>query len=194
MVVVGLDEAGAGPGFGSLWAGAVYLKSEITGVDDSKRLSERKRNLLRPKIEEGSHYGLGEVTSTEIDELGMAEARRLVFERALDNYVERNGPEPTFLEIDGTIFRPWKRNGVVVPYRLTPGGDALYPCVSAASILAKTTRDAQIIQLCKEHPELNERYDLCANKGYLSKRHMDGIQTYGMTDGHRRSFKIARRV
>ena len=76
MVEVGLDEAGAGPGLGSLWAAAVSLTADVDGLADSKKLTERKRDHLRSVLLESSHYGLGEVTCTEIDEMGMAEARR----------------------------------------------------------------------------------------------------------------------
>lgn len=189
-IVVGLDEAGAGPGFGSLWASAVHLTKEVPGLADSKKISEKKRNDLRGVIQASAHYGLGEVTSTEIDSGGMAEARRLVFERALDDYVARGGPPPTRLEVDGTIFRPWAHDGRVVPYHTRPGADATIPCVSAASILAKTTRDAQVIELCDRHPLLHEKYDLRANKGYLSSRHIQGIRDHGRSPWHRHSFHI----
>ena len=189
-VVVGLDEAGAGPGFGSLWAAAAHLTCDVPGLADSKQLSDKKRNDLRSAIESSAHYGLGEVTAGEIDSLGMAEARRLVFERALEDYVSRGGPCPTLLEVDGTIFRPWTHNGVVIPHRLQPGADALVPCVSAASILAKTSRDAQVIGMCDEHPYLQDHYDLRANKGYLSHRHIQGIREHGRSPWHRHSFHI----
>lgn len=189
-VVVGLDEAGAGPGFGSLWAAAVHLTEEIPGLTDSKKLSEKRRLECRARLEATAHYGVGEVTAEEIDAMGMGEARRLVFERALDNYVARRGPTPTLLEVDGTIFRPWSYDGSVVPYHLAPGADATVPCVSAASVIAKTTRDAQVLELCDHHPYLHERYDLRANKGYLSHRHIQGIREHGLSAWHRRSFRI----
>lgn len=186
MVVVGLDEAGAGPGFGSLWASAVYLTESVPGLADSKKISERRRMQLRDVILESCHYGLGEVTSAEIDELGMGEARRLVFDRALDDYAARDGPPPTHLIVDGTLFRPWRG----VPFTVQPRADATVPVVSAASILAKTTRDAQVSALCDAHPELHAHYDLRSNKGYLSRKHIDGIRTHGYSDWHRRSFHI----
>lgn len=190
MVVVGLDEAGCGPALGSLWAGAVYLPVSIEGLGDSKKLSEKKRTLLRGRIVEHAVYGVGEVTCTEIDAMGMAEARRLVFERALDDYMARGGPTPTDLQVDGTIFRPWSHNGVRIPHTCTPGADATIPCVSAASIMAKTTRDMQILDWCDRDPTLQERYDLRANKGYLSARHMDGLRAHGQCEWHRTSFHI----
>lgn len=195
MTLVGLDEAGCGPVVGSLWAAAVHLRGleGLEGLTDSKQVSERKRAVLRAQIvDKGHYYGLGEVTCAEIDACGMAEARRLVFERALADYVARGGPDPTMLEVDGTIFRSWTSpvTGHVVPHTCTPKADATVPCVSAASILAKTTRDAQISELCDAHPELDTRYDLRNNKGYLSPKHLAGLQEHGRSAWHRASFRI----
>ena len=188
MVVVGLDEAGCGPAFGSLWAAAVHLPCDVFGLADSKKLTEKKRKLLRSIIEECAHYGLGEVTHTEIDAWGMARARRVVFHRALDDYIARGGPTPTKLEIDGDIYEP--RLEDETPFTLTRGGDATIACISAASIMAKTTRDAQIVRLCEEHPDLHEKYDICSNKGYLSRRHIDGLKEHGKSVWHRQTFRV----
>ena len=160
MEVVGLDEAGAGPAFGSLWAAAVHLPVPIDGLADSKKISHRRRVALREQIVASAHWGVGEVTCTEIDTFGMAEARRLVFERALDDYASRHAT-PARLVVDGTIFRPWRG----VPYECVPRADATVPCVSAASILAKTTRDAQVEEWCDADSTLDARYALRANKG-----------------------------
>ena len=190
MVVVGLDEAGTGPLLGSLWASAVHLPTPIVGLADSKRLSAQRRAALRETIVETAQYGMGEVTSTEIDTIGMGEARRLVFERALEDYVSRGGAPPTHLRVDGTLFRPWSYRGAAIPYALEPGADATVPCVSAASIMAKTTRDAQILALCDAHPDITQRYDLRANKGYPSARHVAALRTHGYTPWHRTSFRV----
>lgn len=186
-MLVGLDEAGCGPIFGSLWAAAVHLEADVEGLADSKTLSERRREALREAVLRAARYGLGEVTATEIDSLGMAEARRLVFERALDDFAARNHDAlPTRLVVDGTIFRPWRD----VPYECVPRADATVPCVSAASVLAKTTRDAQVARLCDEDPTLDERYGLRKNKGYPSKGHVDGVRVHGRTAHHRASFRV----
>ena len=190
VVVVGLDEAGCGPGLGSLCAAAVHLTRHVEGLADSKKLSEARRERLRDAIVAASHYGIGTVTSAEIDALGLGEARRLVFERALEHYMDSGGPAPTWLEVDGTIFRPWTLDGVAVPHRATPGADARIPCVSAASILAKTTRDREVRDLCDAHPHLDEQYDLRRNKGYLTKRHLEGLRLHGLSQWHRHSFRI----
>lgn len=188
MVEVGVDEAGVGPAYGSVWAAAVHVPRPVEGVRDSKTLSERRRDAFRNRIlaEEGVAYGLGEVTYDEIDRLGLAEARRLVFDRALDDYAARDGPTPTKILVDGSLFRPWRD----VPYECHDRADALFPCVSAASILAKTSRDAQVRAWCEEDPTLHERYALKSNKGYLSTAHVEGLRTHGYSARHRRSYHI----
>lgn len=185
MLVVGLDEAGAGPGYGSLWAAAVHLR-EALDVKDSKKLTARAREALREKIMAAAEYGLGEVTAEEIDSFGMGEARRLVFERALEDFRDRTRRTPEYLVVDGTVFRPWRG----VPYECQEGADATVPCVSAASILAKTQRDAQVLAWCDADPTLDERYGIRSNKGYLSARHVQGIREHGRTARHRTSFRI----
>ena len=185
-VLVGLDEAGVGAAFGSLWASAVHLVVGVA-VDDSKRLTPRARNAMRAALLAPGvcHHGMGEVTAAEIDDLGMAEARRLVFDRALDSYAASGAPFPTNLVVDGTLFRAWRG----VPYVCQPRADAEVPCVAAASVLAKTTRDAQVVAWCDEHPEA-AHYALRSNKGYLAPAHIEGIRVHGRTAEHRHSFHI----
>lgn len=187
MMIVGVDEAGCGPAVGSLWAAAVALPRDVPGLADSKTLTAAKRAALRKALEEQSMYGLGEVTCAEIDSVGLGEARRLVFERALDDFVRRTGGVvPDKIIVDGTLFRPWRN----VDFECIEKADALVPAVSAASIFAKTQRDAQILHLCDARPELDERYGLRSNKGYLSTRHMNGLVAHGRSDVHRKSFHI----
>ena len=190
--LVGLDEAGCGPGFGSLWAAAVHLRPGAPlpqGLRDSKRMTEAQRWRVREALldaESGCQYGLGEVTSAEVDALGLGECRRLVFERALDDFVARNARTPTELIVDGTLFRAWRG----VPHRCVPRADATVPCVMAASVVAKTTRDAQVVALCDADPTLDARYQIRSNKGYLSAAHLSGLRTYGHSEHHRRSYRI----
>lgn len=185
---MGLDEAGAGPAFGSLWAAAVHLPdgASVEGLADSKKLTERRRDALRAALLDRAWYGLGEVTAREIDAQGLGEARRLVFERALDDLVARGHPEPSHIVVDGTLYRPWRG----VPHECVPRADATVPCVSAASILAKTTRDAQVLALCDADPALDARYGLRSNKGYLSARHVEGLRAHGWSDHHRTSYRV----
>jgi ribonuclease HII len=185
-MLVGLDEAGAGPAYGSLWAAAVHLPVAVDGLADSKALTPARRAAVRERVLAVAAYGLGEVTAAEIDAAGMAEARRLVFERALDDFVARGHATPTELVVDGTIFRPWRG----VPHACVPKADATVPCVAAASVLAKTTRDAQVEAWCDADPTLDARYALRKNKGYLSPAHVAGLKAHGPADRHRRSFRI----
>jgi ribonuclease HII len=185
-MLVGLDEAGAGPAYGSLWAAAVHLPVAVDGLADSKALTPARRAAARERVLAVAAYGLGEVTAAEIDAAGMAEARRLVFERALDDFVARGHATPTELVVDGTIFRPWRG----VPHACVPKADATVPCVAAASVLAKTTRDAQVEAWCDADPTLDARYALRENKGYLTRAHVAGLKAHGLADRHRRSFRI----
>lgn len=190
--MLGLDEAGCGPAFGDLVASAVFIPETVAslkGITDSKKLSEKKRNIFFETICSECLFGIGKVTNHEIDENGLAEARRVVFERALDNFQEKY---PNFeikkLIIDGTIFRQWKN----IQYECVVGGDSKYEAVSAASIIAKVTRDNDIYNLCKENPYLDEFYDISKNKGYLSsKKHKEGIKKHGLSVFHRHSYKIS---
>ena len=184
--MLGLDEAGVGPAFGSLWAAAVADHPDLQGIKDSKSVTPTRRAAMRETILATAAYGLGEVTHAEIDSLGLGEARRLVFERALDDYVARGHPMPTSLVVDGTLFRAWRG----VPFECRPKADATVPCVSAASILAKTTRDAQVLALCDADPSLHAKYDLRNNKGYLSPPHIAGLREHGYSEHHRRSYRI----
>ena len=189
-MIVGLDEAGVGAAYGSLWAAAVYLQRDdvVDGITDSKKLSKRKREAIAVALkaaEADVMYGLGEVTQMEIDTNGMGEARRLVFHRALDDFLKRNGEKlPEKLIVDGTLFRDWRG----VPFECLPGADAKIACVGAASILAKTTRDAQVKQMCDN--DTHAKYGIRKNMGYLSKEHLNGLKTHGWGPHHRRSYKI----
>ena len=186
MVVAGLDEAGCGPALGDLVAAACVLPDAIAGLADSKKLTPRRRRALYEQITQRCAYGLGVVTNVEIDERGLAWARRAVFHRALDDLVERTGCVPDSLVVDGTLFEPWRG----VPYECKPRADATVPCVSAASVLAKVTRDDSVDALCDAHPELDERYGVRSNKGYLAPKHLEGLRAHGFTQWHRCSYKI----
>ena len=184
-----LDEAGCGPAFGDLVASAVSVPTNVllNGVTDSKKMSEKKRSIFYKKICDECFFGIGKVTNKEIDSLGLGEARRLVFERALNDFELKY---PTFeMEkhiVDGTIYRQWKN----VPYECIPKADSIYIAVSAASVIAKVTRDNDILNLCKDNPYLNEYYDISSNKGYLTKSHKIGIAKHGKSVHHRLSYKI----
>lgn len=187
-IVAGVDEAGCGPAFGDLVAVACILPTEpqIEGLTDSKKLTDTRRRKLYETITTHCTYGLGVVTNVEIDERGLAWARRAVFHRALDKLMERLGRLPDSIVVDGTLFEPWRG----VPYECLPKADLTVPCVSAASIVAKVTRDDSILALCDAHPELDPQYGLRANKGYLAPKHLTGLKLHGFTPWHRRSYNV----
>ena len=96
---------------------------------------------------------------------------------------------PDKLLVDGNYFKPYLDESGFIPHMNIKGGDNAYMSIAAASILAKVSRDEYIDSLCNEHPELNEKYSISTNKGYGTKKHMDGIKQYGITPWHRLSFK-----
>ena len=186
-VVVGVDEAGAGPAFGSLWAAAVQLTAPVEGLRDSKKLTERKRAALREAVLATARVGMGEVTKDEIDGMGMAECRRLVFERALDDFVAANGGlVPDHVLVDGRLYRPWRG----VPFECHDRAEDAFPEVAAASVLAKTTRDAQVLAWCEADPSLHAKYAIRSNKGYLSPAHLAGLKEHGWSPLHRTSYRV----
>lgn len=186
-ITVGVDESGVGCAWGNLWASAVHLPTPVPGLCDSKKMTEKRRERMRSEVLATARYGMGEVTHAEIDEMGLGEARRLVFERALDDFAQKYECIPDHIVVDGTLYRPWRN----VPYTLEPRADDTYPCVSAASVLAKTTRDRQVLQMC-DGPEGDAYapYGIRSNKGYLSKQHIEAIRTLGRTPVHRQTYHI----
>jgi ribonuclease HII len=187
--MIGLDEAGVGPAFGNLIACALHMPDAVSlpKLTDSKKLTPRMRDELYESITETCLFGIGTVTNSEIDTGGLGEARRLVFERALEDF-ERKYPDfqMTDMIVDGQIFRPWKS----IPHQCMNKADLCIPAVSAASVIAKVTRDRQVIALCDLERELDSQYDLRKNKGYLTQKHIEGIRKHGRSKHHRMSYKI----
>lgn len=187
MKVVGLDEAGCGSLMGPLVASAVLL---IDGNDekynDSKTISDSKRRKMFKGITMKHSFGIGIVTSEEIDSFGMAKSRRLVFHRALDSLVNIfPNAIPELIIVDGTIFENWND----IKYECIPKADSKYSCVSAASIVAKVIRDDIVLKIKEEDIESFEKYGWGKNKGYPTKIHKDAIKQYGITRYHRKTFK-----
>ena len=176
--ICGIDEAGRGPLCGPVVAAAVILKKDdhIEGVNDSKKLSEKKRELLFETIKEKAvAWSVGIVDETIIDEINILEATRLAMKKA----VEGLQVKPQYALVDAE-----KKVPIDVPYMPIIKGDALSESIAAASIIAKVTRDHMIIELDKEYPE----YNFAKNKGYGTKEHTDAINKYGLCKAHRRSF------
>lgn len=182
FVEAGCDEAGRGCLAGPVVAGAVILKpgSDYPELDDSKKLTEKKRVQLRELIiNEALAYGVGVVTAAEIDEINILNASFLAMHRALDQLKVR----PEFLLIDGNRFNKYQD----LDHVCVVGGDAKYQAIAAASILAKTTRD----RLMEEYDLRYPQYHWKKNKGYPTPEHKQAIADYGITELHRKSFNMA---
>ena len=180
MLEAGCDEAGRGPLAGSVFAAAVILPHDFYHplLNDSKQLSEKNRNLLRPIIEkEAISWAVEEVSAEEIDRINILNASILGMQRASLKLNQR----PDFLLIDGNKFKPFE-----IPYQCIVKGDATYASIAAASVLAKTYRDEYMRQLAKECPEYGWEH----NMGYPTKEHIEAIKKYGFTKYHRKSFHL----
>jgi ribonuclease HII len=176
--VCGVDEAGRGPLCGPVVAAAVILPLglEIEGLNDSKKLSEKKREALFDVIcEKAIAYSIAEASPAEIDEINILNASMLAMRRA----VEGLGVKADFALIDGNCSR-----GFEIPTETVVKGDAKSYSIAAASILAKVTRDRGCIELDREYPE----YGIAKHKGYPTKDHMDAVREFGPSPIHRKTF------
>jgi ribonuclease HII len=189
---VGIDEAGRGPFFGRVYAAAVILNSDfdVSRVKDSKKFTnEKKRKEAAEYIKENSIWKVAYMDEKVIDKINILQATM----RAMHEAVLGLPCTDIVLLVDGNYFKPLFRvvgdNTQMVPFTCIEKGDVTHPCISAASILAKVAHDDYILDMCKEHPEL-ERYGLVKNKGYGTKQHRDAIREYGLSPWHRKSFKI----
>lgn len=177
-MIAGVDEAGRGPLAGPVVASAVILNPDdpIVGLDDSKKLTAKRRVVLETEIRARALYiGVGMASVEEIDAINILQATFLAMTRA----VEALAHEPQHILVDGNRLPRWRYSAEAVV-----GGDALHPCISAASIIAKETRDRIMIEAALEHPH----YGWESNKGYGSAKHMAALKVHGPTPLHRRSF------
>ena len=180
--VCGCDEAGAGPLAGPVYAAAVILPlgEDIPGLNDSKKLSEKKREALFPVIQEKAlSWAVAWVTEREIDASDILSARMLAMQRAIDGLDQR----PDFALIDGNRDRG-KRAAILLPHRCVVKGDSLSASIAAASILAKVSRDRFMVQMAARYPEY--RFD--RHKGYPTKLHYELLRAHGPCPIHRKSF------
>ncbi len=178
VLVAGMDEAGRGPLAGPVVAAAVILDPEnpVYGVDDSKKLSPKKRAALKDEIEEKAiSVGVGIVDVETIDSINILEATKLAMKKA----VEALDPQPQLLLIDAVQLKD-----ISVQQRSIIKGDALSVSIAAASIIAKETRD----EMLKAYDELYPEYGFASHKGYGTKQHMDAIRNLGPLPIHRKTF------
>ena len=177
----GTDEAGRGCLSGPVVAAAVILPKDFMHpfLNDSKQLSEKKREELRPFIEENAiAYGVSFVWQEEVDKINVLQASITGMHRSL----EQLKIEPEFIIVDGNKFKNYKE----IPHKTIVKGDAKYMSIAAASVLAKTYRDDYMAAIHKEFP----MYNWQKNKGYPTKEHRDAIRKFGATKYHRKSFKL----
>jgi ribonuclease HII len=194
-IEIGVDEAGRGPLFGRVYTAAVILPRENFDhhrIKDSKLIKSKKKiKELSDYIKANSIWSITYSDEKQIDEMNILQATMHSMKQSILQILTT---EPTTLLIDGPYFHAITRFNKdlqrleQIPHECVVNGDNTYTCIAAASILAKVARDEYIEELCDEYPELNEKYGLLTNKGYGTKKHMDGIKTYGITEYHRKSF------
>lgn len=188
LIVCGVDEAGRGPLVGSVVAAAVVLDSDnpIDGLRDSKKLSASKREMLYELIISRSKaYSIAEANSQEIDEINILQATMLAMKRAIEGLETSLGCLPNKALIDGN-----RLPSIDIPAQAIVKGDAKEPAISAASILAKVTRDQQMQRLHSEFPE----YGFNEHMGYPTPAHLEALNRYGACREHRKTFGPVRRV
>ena len=186
--VCGVDEAGRGPLAGAVVAGAVVLDPEnpITGLKDSKKLSPARREFLFEQIQlKAKAWGIGEASPIEIDEINILQATMLAMRRAIEDLTTRLGGWPDKALIDGN-----RCPELPIAAEAIIKGDAKEPAISAASILAKVTRDRQMRALHELHPQ----YGFAQHMGYPTEAHFAALKEFGACDQHRRSFSPVRHV
>lgn len=183
-LVAGVDEVGRGPLAGPVVTAAVILDPErpIEGLNDSKKLTERKRQQLAELIRERAlAWSLGRAEVAEIDQLNILQATLLAMQRAVAGLSIQ--PEQILIDGPHCPVMPCPVQGII-------GGDALVPAISAASILAKVARDAELVELDKRYPE----YGFAQHKGYPTAAHLAAIERFGILSIHRRSFKPIKKL
>lgn len=184
-IEIGVDEAGRGPLAGPVVAAAVVLcQSPPQGLDDSKRLSAKRRAVLDEEIRSNCAWGVGIVEPDEIDRINIFAATMLAMTQAVGRLCVVLGMQPKMVLIDGNMTPQGRCDGWHWPARAIVGGDALEPAISAASIIAKQWRDRLMEDAARVHPE----YGWERNKGYGTAEHMEALRLHGPTPHHRRSF------
>lgn len=183
-LIAGTDEVGRGPLVGPVVAAAVILPENyyLEGLDDSKKLTEKKRDKYYDIIyKDAVSVGIGIVDAKTIDEINILEASRLAMKKAVEDLKIR----PEYILSDAM-----KLDNQSIPYTDIIHGDALSESIAAASVIAKVTRDRMMYDLDKEHPE----YGFAKHKGYPTKLHLENLKKYGVLDNYRFSYKPVKEI
>jgi ribonuclease HII len=205
FIEIGIDEAGRGPMFGRVYIGAVVLPKDSKQFDFSK-MKDSKKFHSDKKIKEAAEYIKSRAIAwsvicaehNEIDEKNIRKATIDCMHKAVNDIMEKMNqkPDKLYLLVDGNDFIPMMKlcddSYIQILHKCIESGDNTYASIAAASILAKVTRDEYIMEMCKEHPYLHTHYDLENNKGYGTKKHMDGIKAHGISQWHRKSFGLCK--
>ena len=182
LLICGVDEAGRGPLAGSVYAAAVILdvNNPIFGLMDSKKLSEKKRDFLSAEIKAKSlAWAIASCTCHEIDEINILQASLLAMQRAIEAMQAQFNITPTLVQVDGN-----KCPKISLPCEAIVKGDSKVQAISAASILAKVARDAELYELDKIYPQ----YGFAQHKGYPTAAHLLALQAHGICPQHRLSY------
>jgi ribonuclease HII len=207
IIELGIDEAGRGPMFGRVYAGLVVLPKD-NSIDHSQ-MKDSKKFHSKKKIEQVAEYIKDNATAwaveyedeQTIDDINILQATQSAMHKCIKTVLTKLPDIPIeslLLLVDGNYFKPYttlnktKTKMETIKYQLIEGGDNKYTAIAAASILAKVERDKYIEDLCVLNPELIEHYGIDSNKGYGSKKHMDGIKQHGITKWHRKTFGICK--
>jgi len=188
QIICGADEAGRGPLAGAVYAAAVILNPNrpIIGLADSKKLSEKKRDLLSVEIKRHAlAWAIASCSAQEIDEVNILQASLLAMKRAIEAMQAQFGVTPDLVQVDGN-----KCPKISLPCEAIVKGDSKVQAISAASILAKVARDAELYELDKIYPQ----YGFAQHKGYPTAFHLEMLNTHGITPVHRLSYAPVRRL
>jgi len=210
IIEIGIDEAGRGPMFGRVYAGVAVLPKDDTF--DHSQMKDSKKFHSKKKIEQVAEYikenAIAWAVEYEdeqvIDDINILQATQSAMHKGIKNVLSQLSKlteidyNKILLLVDVNYFKPLnilnksKTKLETIKYQMIEGGDNKYTSIAAASILAKVERDKYIDELCIQNPELIEHYGIDSNKGYGSKKHMDGIKQYGITKWHRKTFGICK--